>query len=882
MTVSTNTRRVTYAGDGISRVFPVPFKFLANADLKVVLANAAGTETALALGSDYTVTGANAEGGGTVTATIAPAAGNRLLIKREVTRLQPVDYTPFDQFPAEANERALDRLTMAVQEDADNLTRAIMVPEADPFVGNLTLPPAASRTGFLLGFGASGETTLYAPGPASNAATLPYTAPSSTRVRNVAAVMDDRVHLEDYAVLDAAATPAGVCTGTSASAGLAAAIARINARGGGTLVVDGPARLTASQGLASNTEVHLTPRGTLWGDLPVPSGNQMHFQVAVLYGAGVEPDADYATFPGATGDYFISPPRAFAAGQIVRQGDNSFIAASAALLTDVQPGNWLHLSMAHAGWHPVVSEYVRVQSVVGAVCTFTRPCRFQYDNLNDGLADFCRTFKWARNAPGGANGISRNSWARAGFRRVTPVESIAITGEGRIANLRNRTANGVADFSVLFWAAIGCRIDAGVKLRGGAMWALDCQDMAIHSSNGPRFASTSNPNDDYFFNGSNNVLSDGANMTDSGFDIEEYAANVAVRNATIDGGLIRVQGGVRRITLDNIISADPIGPPAVIVGSGDFELGCQDVLVNRVRGMSQGNGFAAYSRDLFTSHPSIKPAMIRAVRAFYEGAQIMTRDCEFASVANDGLDMLCFQPVRAENCLVGTPSTLGGVSRDGSTQYNGRIIGKGLKRVSTGLRTGVAISAALPTIMPAQVGDIVAKQDGSGEYQCTNLRETTINAQISTTVLQINNATNDGSIAIGDVAAILISNGTTVVNVPGTFTAGSAIVTQTDTTGMAVGMAVSGQWTQFGTTVQSINSPTQFTMSLPPAATLVGTDTAARGCNVTVGHIVREHIVTLTAVNTGTAQITFAGQPIPAGYSAVTAAGGYVRLGRWV
>jgi hypothetical protein len=881
MTVSTNTRRVTYAGDGTSKVFSVPFKFLANGDLKVLLASATGAETALSLDTHYVVAGANAEAGGTLTMTIPPVSGERLLIKREVTRLQQVDYTPFDQFPAEANERALDRLTMAVQEDADNQTRAIVVPEADPYVGNLTLPPAASRSGYLLGFGASGEPTMYAPGAASNAATLPYTAPGSSRVRNVAAVMDDRVHLEDYAVLDGAATTAGVCTGTSASAGLAAAIARINARGGGKLVVDGPARLTLSQGLSSNTEVHLTSRAALLGDLPVPVGDKMHYQVAVLYGAGIELDADYVTNYGATGDYFVSPPRAFAANQVIRQGDNSFVAASAALLTDVQPGDWLHLSAAHSGWHSVVSEYVRVQSIVGALCTFTRPCRFQYDNLNNGLADFCRLFKWARNAPGGANGISRNSWPRAGFRRVAPVESIAITGEGRILNLRDRRANGVADFSVLFWAAIGCRIDASVKLRGGGMWMLDCQDMGAHASNGPAYASSSNPNDDFLFNGSNNVLSDGSNMTGCGFDIEEYAANVAVRNATVDGGIVRVQAGARRVTLDNIIAADPVGPPAVIVGSGDFELGCQDVVMNRVRALCQGNGFAAYSQSLFTAHPSIKPAMIAAVRAFYEGTQIMARDCEFASVANDGLDMLCIQPIRAENCLVGTPSTLGGVTKDGITQYNGRIIGKGLKRVGTGLRTGVAIVSALPTFMPAEVGDIAAKQDGSGEYECVNLRQTTINSQISTTVLQINNATSDGSIAVGDVAAILISNGTTVVNVAATFTAGSAVVTQTDTTGMAVGMAVSGQWTQFGAAIQTIDSPTQFTMTLTTAPTLSGTDLAARGANCTVGNITKEHIVVLTGVNTGTSEITFAGQAIPAGYSAVTAAGGYVRLGRW-
>ncbi|MFZ4687844.1 MAG: hypothetical protein ACOYLS_01270 [Polymorphobacter sp.] len=157
MTVSSAVRRVVYAGDSASRNFSVPFRFLDRTDLRLIVANAAGVETPLVLDSDYLVTGAGLDTGGMVTTMLAVATGSRLLIKRDTSRLQPLDFSPFDAFPAEAQERALDRAMMVAQEDGDNLSRALTVPETDTATGSLVLPSVAARAGFVLAFDSNGK-----------------------------------------------------------------------------------------------------------------------------------------------------------------------------------------------------------------------------------------------------------------------------------------------------------------------------------------------------------------------------------------------------------------------------------------------------------------------------------------------------------------------------------------------------------------------------------------------------------------------------------------------------------------------------------------------------------------------------------------------------
>src|SRR6185312_3649724 len=129
MTVNTATSTATYTGNGSTTVFPVPFYFLVNTDLQVLQKVAAtGAINILVLNSDFTLTGAGVEAGGTLTMTVAPATGDTLYIARNVAAVQQTAYPANSPFPAASHEMALDRLTMLAQQIQTGLALTLQKP----------------------------------------------------------------------------------------------------------------------------------------------------------------------------------------------------------------------------------------------------------------------------------------------------------------------------------------------------------------------------------------------------------------------------------------------------------------------------------------------------------------------------------------------------------------------------------------------------------------------------------------------------------------------------------------------------------------------------------------------------------------------------------
>lgn len=137
MTVSSSTARADYTGNGVTVAFPVPFRFLEDGDIQVLRSNIAdGTYTVLtlnSLGADgFSLVGAGKPAGGTATVVTAPGNGTqRLTILRDVDATQLTDYIANDPFPAESHERALDKLTMLVQAQGEELGRALKLVPVD-------------------------------------------------------------------------------------------------------------------------------------------------------------------------------------------------------------------------------------------------------------------------------------------------------------------------------------------------------------------------------------------------------------------------------------------------------------------------------------------------------------------------------------------------------------------------------------------------------------------------------------------------------------------------------------------------------------------------------------------------------------------------------
>ena len=131
MTISSDNRKAgPYICNGVTTAFPFAFKVFSATDVRVVLADAAGAESDLVLGTHYAVAlnaDQDANPGGTVTTTAAYATGYTLTLTSGLQNLQPVTLTNNGGFYPTVIKNALDRLTILVQQLAEQVSRAVKV-----------------------------------------------------------------------------------------------------------------------------------------------------------------------------------------------------------------------------------------------------------------------------------------------------------------------------------------------------------------------------------------------------------------------------------------------------------------------------------------------------------------------------------------------------------------------------------------------------------------------------------------------------------------------------------------------------------------------------------------------------------------------------------
>ena len=117
MTVSSQTNKVIYIGNGVAKEFAIPFSFLEKEHIKVrQKKNNIQTER-----TDWTVKSGN------LVFTDAPESGAEIAIVREVPLTQETDYRDNEILYAETLERNFDKLTMQVQQLAEKSARAVTV-----------------------------------------------------------------------------------------------------------------------------------------------------------------------------------------------------------------------------------------------------------------------------------------------------------------------------------------------------------------------------------------------------------------------------------------------------------------------------------------------------------------------------------------------------------------------------------------------------------------------------------------------------------------------------------------------------------------------------------------------------------------------------------
>ena len=127
MTVSTQESIIRYKGNDDTTVYQIPFRWLEDTDIIIQKQDAAGNIELLTYLTDYTLTGETEEHGGYVTFVAPFLTTDTIVIQRVVPYTQETDYEENEIFPADSHEAALDKLTMEVQQLAEESSRALKI-----------------------------------------------------------------------------------------------------------------------------------------------------------------------------------------------------------------------------------------------------------------------------------------------------------------------------------------------------------------------------------------------------------------------------------------------------------------------------------------------------------------------------------------------------------------------------------------------------------------------------------------------------------------------------------------------------------------------------------------------------------------------------------
>ena len=164
MTVSSETNKVTFAGDGATTSYSTSFSFASNDEVTVTHVNAAKTRTEWTAGSQYNITGAGTGNAGTVTVVTSPsdytvASGETLVIQLKPDFTQPTDLPRGGTIsPADTLEPMHDSRVRQMLRLKDELDRSMKVPIEE--TSGPALPLVADRASKVLAFDSSGDVEM--------------------------------------------------------------------------------------------------------------------------------------------------------------------------------------------------------------------------------------------------------------------------------------------------------------------------------------------------------------------------------------------------------------------------------------------------------------------------------------------------------------------------------------------------------------------------------------------------------------------------------------------------------------------------------------------------------------------------------------------------
>ena len=149
MTLLSTSITAEYNGDGSTTVFPVTFVFWDNADIHVIHVDADDNETVWTEATQYNLSG-GAGSTGTLTVITSPtdytpASGERLLIKSNLDDVQSDSLPLSGVFPSTVVEQRLDKITRLIQQQAEEIARAVLLKESSTLSGIELPSPGAGE-----------------------------------------------------------------------------------------------------------------------------------------------------------------------------------------------------------------------------------------------------------------------------------------------------------------------------------------------------------------------------------------------------------------------------------------------------------------------------------------------------------------------------------------------------------------------------------------------------------------------------------------------------------------------------------------------------------------------------------------------------------------
>ena len=161
MTISSEAiKSSVFSGNGSTVAFAISFKTFDQGDLVVTLTNTSHVEAIKTLTTHYTVSlnsNQDSSPGGTVTMSVAPASGEKLVIVNSPDFIQSTDITNGGAFFANVVEDMVDRNTILARRAQEITGRSIQIPVSDATGTTVALPTETLRANKAIVFSSTGN-----------------------------------------------------------------------------------------------------------------------------------------------------------------------------------------------------------------------------------------------------------------------------------------------------------------------------------------------------------------------------------------------------------------------------------------------------------------------------------------------------------------------------------------------------------------------------------------------------------------------------------------------------------------------------------------------------------------------------------------------------